>query len=250
LLGTFEFEELFKIKVHDVRSDILHKCDIIEDIAIAHGFNNFEGYLPTSFTVGSEIPLNKFSDKLRMEFAMVGFNEALTLTLLSRAENIFNNENAVILQNPKSMGYEVVRTSLIPGLLKFIASNLHVKAPFKVFEVADIVLLDKENISGARNLRMLAGIYSGTSAHLEDIQGPISFLLEKCGVYEYSFQPFHDPIKYLKNQSALIKVKDTILGSVGVCNPEICHFFKIPYAASFFEIDVEKLFSICFGNKK
>lgn len=233
-----------EVKVHDVRSDVLHKCDIIEDVAVAHGFNNFPRHLPTTLTIGSEVPLNRFCDKVRTEFAVMGFNEALTLTLLSHNENVFDGELAVVLENPKSMGYEVARTSLVPGLLKFVASNLHAKAPFKVFEVADVVLLDKEHVCGARNRRRLSGVYAGTSAHLEDIQGPLSLLLEKCGIHSYSFQPSCNTSRYLENQSALVTVGTSILGSVGVCNPEICHLFKVPYAVSFFEVDVEKLFSI------
>lgn len=235
--------ETFAVRVHDVRSDVLHKCDLVEDIAVAHGFNNLARSIPTSFAVGSEIPLNRFSDKLRMEFAMMGFNEALTLTLLSKSENVLDGDRAVVLRNPKSSGYEVARTSLIPGLLKTVASNLHVKAPFKVFEVADVVLLDGKNVCGARNARRLGAVYAGTSAHLEDIQGPLSLLLEKCGVSNYSFTPMDDS-RYLRNQSAAVAVGDAVLGSVGVCNPEICQQFRIPYAVSFLEIDVELLFSI------
>lgn len=240
--------EKLEVKVHDVRSDVLHVCDIVEDVAIAHGFNNFQRRLPISSTVGSEVPLNRFSDKLRVEFAMTGFNEALTLTLLARDENVFDGEYAVVLKNPKSVGYEVGRTSLVPGLLKCIGSNLHVKAPLKVFEIADVILLDKENASGARNSRKLAAVYAGVSAHLEDVQGPLSLIIQKCGIREYSFHPFKDKTRYLENQSALVKVGDRVLGSIGVCNPDICHLFKIPYAASFFEIDVEELFSIYTNN--
>ncbi|ADM11375.1 phenylalanyl-tRNA synthetase subunit beta [Encephalitozoon intestinalis ATCC 50506] len=232
-----------QVKVHDIRSDVIHKCDLIEDVAIAHGFNNFKRELPLISTIGSEDPLNRFSDKLRMELSIMGFDEALTLTLLSRQENIIDGDLAVVLMNPKSIGYEVCRTSLIPGLMKTVASNLHVKIPFKLFEVSDVVLLDKENQSGARNSRRLAALYCGHSPCLEEVQGSLSLLLEKCGV-QPSYTPHDDPIRYLKNQGAFVVVEGIPIGSIGVCNPEICRAFKVPYAASFFEIDAEKLFSV------
>ncbi|KAG5859899.1 phenylalanyl-tRNA synthetase subunit beta [Encephalitozoon hellem] len=236
-------QDTLNVKVHDIRSDVIHKCDLIEDLAIAHGFNNFKRELPSVVTVGSEDPLNKFSDKLRAELSIMGFDEALTLTLLSHEENAIDGDKAVVLMNPKSVGYEVCRTSLIPGLMKTIASNLHMKLPFKLFEVSDVVLLDKENKCGARNSRRLAVVYSGHTPCLEEIQGSLSLLLEKCGI-QPSYSPYDDPIRYIKNQSALVIAGNTTIGSIGVCNPEICRAFKVPYAASFLEVDVEKLFSV------
>ncbi|AFN82852.1 phenylalanyl-tRNA synthetase subunit beta [Encephalitozoon romaleae SJ-2008] len=236
-------ENTLRVKVHDVRSDVIHKCDLIEDVAVAHGFNNFKRELPSLFTVGSEVPLNRFSDKLRVEVSMMGFDEALTLTLLSHEENIIDADRGVVLMNPKSAGYEMCRTSLIPGLMKTVASNLHMKIPFRLFEISDIVLLDKENECGARNSRRLAILYSGHSPCLEEIQGSLSLLLEKCGM-QPSYSPYDDPVRYLKNQGALVIVRNIVIGSIGVCNPEICRTFKVPYAASFLEIDIEKLFSV------
>lgn len=239
-----------RVKVHDIRSDVLHKCDLIEDIAIAHGFNNFSRQLPPWLTAGSEVPLNRFSDKLRAELTTMGFDESLTLTLLSREENMIDGEQAVVLMKPKSSGYEVCRTSLIPGLMKAVASNLHAKIPFRVFEVSDVVLLCKENQCGARNLRMLGAVYCGHTPCLEEVQGALSLLLEKCGIMDYSYNPHDDLSRYLKNQSALVAVKGSTIGSIGVCNPEICRALKVPYAASFLEIDVERLFSIYTEQKK
>ncbi|KMV66293.1 phenylalanyl-tRNA synthetase subunit beta [Encephalitozoon cuniculi EcunIII-L] len=236
-------ESTLRVRVHDIRSDVLHKCDLIEDIAIAHGFNNFRRELPSFFTAGSEIPLNKFSDKLRTELSIMGFDEALTLTLLSREENVIDGDQAVVLMNPKSASYEVCRTSLIPGLMKTVASNLHMKIPFRLFEVSDVVLLDKENECGASNSRRLAAMYCGHTPCLEEVQGSLSLLLKKCGV-RHSYSTHNDSARYLKNQSALVIVEDAAIGSIGVCNPEICKTFRVPYAASFFEIDVEKLLSI------
>jgi phenylalanyl-tRNA synthetase beta chain len=47
------------------RADILHECDIIEDISICYGFKKIIPKLPKSATVGQRVRLNKFSDFLR-----------------------------------------------------------------------------------------------------------------------------------------------------------------------------------------
>jgi len=56
---------------------------VIEDLAIAHGYNNIPKVMPATCTVGKELPLNKLSDLVREEVARCGFTEALTFSLVS-----------------------------------------------------------------------------------------------------------------------------------------------------------------------
>ena len=106
------------------RSDIMHACDIAEDIGISFGYNNIPRALPPTNTIGKQIPQNHFSDLIRLELAQAGYIECLTMSLLSIKENYefllkpFNEEEAIQISNPKTIEFEVVRTSLIPGLLK------------------------------------------------------------------------------------------------------------------------------------
>lgn len=73
----------------------------------------------------------KPSDQLRAEIAFSGFTEVLTFTLCSTDENYKflrkeNDKKAVVLANPKTMEYQVARTSLLPGMLKTAEANKHV----------------------------------------------------------------------------------------------------------------------------
>jgi phenylalanyl-tRNA synthetase beta chain len=51
---------------------------------------------------------------------------------------------AVHISNPKTLEFQVARTTLVPGLLKTLAANKNMPLPLKLFEVSDVVLLDKE----------------------------------------------------------------------------------------------------------
>ena len=62
-------EKLVKFEVSPVRPDILHACDIAEEIGIGYGFNNIPMVYPPTNTVGAFIPENKFTDLLRHEMA-------------------------------------------------------------------------------------------------------------------------------------------------------------------------------------
>ena len=59
----------FDVIVPPTRPDILHPCDIAEDLGIAFGFNNIPRVLPPTNTEGKLLPLNKYTDLLRQEIA-------------------------------------------------------------------------------------------------------------------------------------------------------------------------------------
>lgn len=58
-----------KIEVPPTRSDVLHQCDLIEDVGIGYGFNNIKRVFPQNNTIGAYQPENKFTDLLRAELA-------------------------------------------------------------------------------------------------------------------------------------------------------------------------------------
>lgn len=72
------------VRLQPTRPDILHPCDLVEDAAIAYGFDNLKKSFPTTMTVAQPFPINKLSDLVRRECAMSGFVEALPLILVSR----------------------------------------------------------------------------------------------------------------------------------------------------------------------
>jgi phenylalanyl-tRNA synthetase beta chain len=61
----------------------------------------------------------------------------------------------------------VVRTSLLPGLLKTVCANKHVPLPIKIFEIADIVLKDDTVERRSRNQRMFSAIYCSKTSGFE-----------------------------------------------------------------------------------
>ncbi len=80
---------------------------------------------------------------------MYSLSSWLIATVLCSHDENFNflnrkddGKTAVRLANPKTQEYQIVRTSLLPGLLKTIRENRGVALPIKVFEVSDVALKD------------------------------------------------------------------------------------------------------------
>ena len=71
-----------KVSIPPIRQDILHACDILEDVGIAYGYNNIEFTAPKSMTIGHQLFLSKVTDQLRHEISRCGYTEILTFSLV------------------------------------------------------------------------------------------------------------------------------------------------------------------------
>lgn len=70
------------VTIPPTRHDVIHHCDIYEDVAIAYGYNKIERTLPNTSTIAQQYPINKLTDLLRGPIAEAGFTEALTFSLV------------------------------------------------------------------------------------------------------------------------------------------------------------------------
>ena len=77
------------VKVPPTRPDILHECDLMEDVAIAYGFNKLKKTFPGTNTVAVPLPINKLTDVVRKECAICGFVEVLPLILVHLIASLF-----------------------------------------------------------------------------------------------------------------------------------------------------------------
>lgn len=177
-----ENDTILQITVPPTRSDILHPVDIAEDVGIAYGYNNIIKRVPKTCTVGGEQPLNTLGDLLRDEIGRAGYIEVLTHGLCSLRDNFTALRRqigpAVSLSNPANIEYQVVRTTLLPGLLKTLQHNKSSSftGGFKLFEISDVVLPDDqhvmtETIVGAKNSRRICAVYAGPTSGFEIIHG-------------------------------------------------------------------------------
>lgn len=241
-----------KVRVPPTRHDVIHACDVYEDVAIAHGYNNIERTLPKTSTIAQEFPLNKLSDQLRENIAQAGFTEALTFSLCARDDVSsklgldLKNVQAVHISNPKTLEFQVARTTLISGLLKTLAANKKMPLPMKLFEVSDVVLKDETSEVGARNERWLCAVYSNKNSGFEIIHGLLDRImqllevpwdLQKSGV-GYHLKAAEDP-SFFPKRCAQVIVNGNVIGKLGVLHPDVTTKFELTLPVSCLEMNIE-----------
>jgi phenylalanyl-tRNA synthetase beta chain len=192
--------DMLSVAVPPTRPDVLHECDVMEDAAIAYGFNRLPDTFPTTTTVAQPLAISKLCDIVRDTWAMSGWVEVLPLILVRIGTAFVSNsvdecvqcsyeENfawlnrpddgrAVRIANPKTAEFQVVRTTLLPGLLKTIRENRSHPLPVRVFETSDVVFKDKAAERQARNERHAAAVWCNKSAGFEVVHGMLDRIMQ------------------------------------------------------------------------
>ncbi|KAK6523251.1 phenylalanine--tRNA ligase subunit beta [Orbilia ellipsospora] len=252
-------KDILDVDVPVNRADVLHQCDIMEDVAIAYGFNKLEKTFPgKSGTIAKPLAINKLGDIIRLESAMAGWSEVMPLILCSHDENFAflnkkdDGKTAIKLANPKTAEYQVVRTSLLPGILKTIRENRKHALPIKVFEVSDVAFKDESYERKSRNERHFAAAWCGKTSGFEVVHGLLdrvmamlraTFIEKESGKDGYWIEELNSET-YFPGRAADIWYKKKggeakVIGSFGVLHPSVLKAFEITYPVSTLEINVE-----------
>ncbi|KAK7206536.1 Phenylalanyl-tRNA synthetase beta subunit [Myxozyma melibiosi] len=254
---------LLDVSIPCTRPDILHQCDIMEDAGIAYGFNNLDRTFPgKSGTIGDPFLLNKVSDIVRREVAMTGWSEVLPLILCSHDENFKflrrkdDGNTAVKLANPKTLEYQVVRTSLLPGMLKTIRENRKHSLPVKIFEVSDVAFKDESLERKSFNQRHWAAVFVGKTSGFETVHGLLDRVMKMLrinwikesdtGVPGYFIKEANDDTFFPGRAADIFfrlrtdPSKTVKIGSFGILHPEVLEHFEIPgVVGSALEVNIE-----------
>ncbi|OCK82239.1 phenylalanyl-tRNA synthetase-like protein beta chain [Lepidopterella palustris CBS 459.81] len=254
-------ENLLSVSVPITRADVLHQADIIEDLAISYGFNKLPRVYPSkTASAAAPLPINKLTDLVRLEAAMAGWLEVMPLILCSHDENFAwlnrkdDGETAIRLQNPKTAEYQIVRTTLLPGLLKTIGSNKHHSVPIKIFEVSDVGFKDMSQERKSRNERHVAAAWMGKSSGFEVVHGLLDriMLMLKNNFITREERLKNDKLEgywveeisnatFLKAANIHLNIggKHHIIGIFGILHPTVLQKFELSYPVSTLEFNLE-----------
>lgn len=268
-----EDENLIEVSIPPTRADVLHQCDIMEDLAICYGYNNLPRSSPNkSATIGGPTRIQKLADIVRNEAAFAGWVEVLPLILCSYDENYTylnrkDDGKAVRLANPKTAEYQVVRTSLLPGLLKTIRENKSKALPINIFECSDVVFKDENEEAKARNQRNFAAVFCGKSSGFEVVHGLLDRILlmlraafkthgeglegksvdykvveEPSQSDGYWIEEIDEPTFFHGHAAAIylrLDGKVQKIGQFGILHPTVIEAFDIKYPVSAVEFNLE-----------
>ena len=231
-------EDQIKVKIPPYRIDILHEVDIIENIAIQYCFKNIKPEFPAIPTIGKENPWHEADKSIREVMIGLGFQEIMSL-MLTNEENHYKKmrleeDERVEVAQPISTDRTMIRKSLLNSLLEFLEANRHEDLPQKIFEIGDVIYLDKRQETNTRIIKKLAGAIIHSNANFTEIKSTVAAILENLG-YKFKIENLDHP-SFIRGRCAKINDKNGLKGFFGELHPEVITNFNLEYPVVAFEI--------------
>ena len=130
-----------EVEIPTFRPDSEREIDVIEEVARHHGYVNIERTVPSSPHVGGLTTYQRERRLVRDILVGAGCTEAFGLSLLAPGdlERAGLDDPALLLTNPLVREESVLRTSMLPGLLRAVAFN-HARQhrDVRLFEIGNV----------------------------------------------------------------------------------------------------------------
>jgi len=229
--------EKLKVQIPAYRTDILHPFDLVEEVAIAYGYNNFKPEIPQISTIGEEDPKKVYINKVKKVCVGMQMLECQTLHL-SNVEDLvkkMNLKGAKIVRttNAINQNYNIIRNSILAMLIKTLGKNVHYEYPQNLFETGEIYKnANKEEQS-------LGIVLCHATSSFTEIRSKVEALLDILKV-NYKIKPAADT-RFIEGRSASIVVGNQEIGILGEINPIVLENFGIEMPTGGAELNLEKL---------
>ena len=231
------------VTVPSYRADIMHPIDIIEDVAIAYGYNSLPEAPLETYTVGDSLPIVKLIDSSRDILIGCGMHELMNAILCNK-EVLYAKMNhpdvgTVELLEYKSVSYSVLRSWILPLLLETISLNRHNDYPQQLFEEGEVsarkgkAVIDSEHIAFA---------IADATADYARAQQRIDALMRGMGL-TYTLSPSTCP-SYIPGRCADIHINGESVGHFGEIHPAVLDNFEIRTPTVGAEINLTKIHEI------
>jgi phenylalanyl-tRNA synthetase beta chain len=200
------------------------------------------------------------ADRARLLLAGAGLAEIVTWAFVPKALlAIISGDGAderlargIVLRNPISADYEVMRTSLLPGLAETLKRNLSrgVTNPW-LFEVGPVVQRGADASAAPLESTCAAGIVAGNNAgwlkpgeaiDFFDLKRVVEDLLRGFGLAEGRFEaPATVPFLHPGVSARLLARDGTQLGCLGELHPSVARKLGVETTAFYFEVAIAEL---------
>ena len=226
------------------RVDIMHVVDLVEDVAIGIGYKNLEPSQPKVLTYGSLHPDTVWEELLRELMIGLGFTEVMNFTLTNVKDEYLKMRIEphphIRLKNPVSLEYSILRTWILPSLMKNLSMNVNNPYPQKLFEIGDVIHPDESRPEKAVRRLRLAAVSAHSEASYSEMKSIIDEILENLAISEWSIKPF-DSMPFIEGRAAEIIWRDKPIGFFGEIHPEVLTEWGITMPVSAMELDLNTL---------
>lgn len=259
ILSSTENQAL--VEVPGYRYDVTRQADLNEEILRIFGFNQIA--IPSK--LNSSITLKKGIDR-QYYYSLIadllvgnGFFEAMNNSLtsseyLKSKSGFLNPEETVTVLNPLSNELDVMRQSLIPGMLEAIAYNQNrQQSEIKLFEFGKIYFKTDKYAESEKLVIAISGDRHAENWKIKNektdfyfIKAIVELIVQKLGIGKVSFDEAKNKA-FAYNLTASSRKNEII--NFGMIHPTLCKEFGIKSDVYIAELEWDKLLELISTNK-
>lgn len=264
-MGVSEQGRDLLVAVPSFRPDVKREEDLVEEVARLAGFERLPSTLPPG-QAGRLEPLQLAERRVGRTLGGFGLHEAWTGSFMSERDldalgvaSDHPTRALVRLANPMSEEEDVLRTTLLPGLLRAAARNFAQRAAgaalfeiARVYEPSGEILPQEGTILGA----VFAGVRRPPSWDSPedrwgffDAKGVVEGLCATLELLAPTFAPAQG-MPFHPTRAARVSLGSVTVGTIGELHPDVCERFDVPEGAVAFELALAPLFSLLPGRVK
>ena len=221
------------------RFDIFGPMDLVEEVALGYGIQNFEPTMSPSQTIGHTNPISLQLKSLNQIIIGLGFLEALNSSLSSKRVlyDMTNRDSKKIISvlDSKSQEHTILRDSILPGLIENLSRNIHESYPQKMFETGSVFNLH-DPISEKINLAVIS---AHKDANFTEIKSVLQTALKiGFGIQIQTKTTINSSFE--DGHCANIIFNGNVIGIIGEIDSKIIENYKIRVPAVGFEISLSE----------
>lgn len=236
---------VFEVTIPSYRPDSEREIDVIEEIARMYGYERIERRTPTSPSAARLTPHQLHRRRLRSFLVGRGFSEAWTAALLGPEdfEKSRQKAPAISLANPVVHEESLLRTSLLPGMLRAVAYNTaRQNHELSLFEVGRVFNLPVEGELLPNETERVAVAMLGSDVDARSAARLWRDLALTLGIREVelaasSVDGLHS------TRTALLKLGENSVGVVGEVDPSVLAAYGIDGRVAWLEFETDPVLS-------
>jgi phenylalanyl-tRNA synthetase beta chain len=221
----------------------MHQVDLIEDVAIAYGYNNIEPLWRELPTTGRAKQDQRLIDIARDLLVGSGYQEILTYTLTNQ-ETLFDKMNTqktknVELANPKVVTMTCLRNWLLPSIMEFLSNNQSTEFPQKIFELGKVTLIAESKETKTKDEEWLCAATAHANSSFSEIKSVLDAFMSNFGVDWQIKETTHS--SFIEGRVGRVTVGAVEVGVVGEVNPLVLEAWKLENPVSAFEVNFQRI---------
>lgn len=223
------------------RFDILHPIDLVEEVAIGHGYDDLAYDVPKAPLTAIPRPDGHLRRRIREALQGLGLIQIQSLTLSNDKDQFESmrwkpHGDITRMTNPITIEHTILRQNILPGLMRLLAANRHHELPQGVYELGSVVV-------NHENRDKFAFLVAENSGGFAALRGRLQSLMRDLGCVSWSLEAMNDG-PWLNGRGANIIVDGTKVGECGEVDPHVSETFDLKVPLSGAQIDVATLSSV------